>query len=115
MSKDDIAAKLAEKYPLNTFGLWEIRGEDLNCDLGGHHHMPLLTRVEGTYKEAIQLALSLTGFFSWGAGGSIEKVEFAKLEAGTVARLHGLQEKQKALRLELAEVEAELHRYRRKV
>ena len=112
-NRQRVKEELLSKYPGDRFGLWIISGEDPNCDLGGSHHEPLLTRVEGEYAEAVEVALSLTGFFHWGAGGSIKLVEFAKLEPGTAARLNALEEKRAKLRLDLAEVEAELSRYGR--
>lgn len=114
-NRERVRQQLLGKHPRDRFGLWEIRGEDSNCDLGGSHHMPLLTRVEGTYEDAVALAISLDGFFNWGAGGSVELVEFSKLEKGTEARLRGLQDKRKKLRLQLDEVETELLQYGRKV
>lgn len=114
-NREKVKQQLLGKHPSDRFGLWEIRGEDPNCDLGGSHHMPLLTRVEGEYAEAVELAVSLDGFFNWGPGGSVELVEFAKLEKGTAARLRALQEQRTKLRLELDEVETELRQYGRKV
>jgi hypothetical protein len=99
---------LKEKYQPNEFGLWEIRGEDPNCDLGGSHHEPLLTRVEGTYSDAVEAALSLDGFWTWGFGGRIKKVEFEKLSDRSKARMVALQEKKAKLEEELAEVNNEL-------
>jgi hypothetical protein len=103
--------QLREKYPDNPFGLWEIRGEDSNCDMGGYHNEPLLTRVEGKYFDAVELALSLTGFFSWGAGGSISKVEFARLPAGSAAHIEALKEKHRTLTNDLKQIEGELCKY----
>ncbi len=39
--------KLREEYSLNTSGLWQIKGEDPNCDFGGSHYQPDLGIVEG--------------------------------------------------------------------
>lgn len=103
--------RLQAQHPDNPFGLWEIRGEDPNCDFGGHHHEPLLTRIEGNYFDAVELALSLTGFFSWGGGGSIKKVEFARLPPGSMARIEALREKRRALTDDLKKVDEELRSY----
>lgn len=62
-------------YPLDTFGIWDIYGEDPNCDIMGHHHEPFLDRVKGTYGDAIQYAFSLSNFAQWGGGGKITKYE----------------------------------------
>lgn len=109
---DRTRKRLMEKHTANEFGFWEICGEDSNCDFGGYHHEPLLTRIEGTYSDAVELALSLDGFFSWGAGGSIHKVEFNKLSPGSLARYHALVEKRNQLEEELDKIEAELKRYK---
>lgn len=65
---------LLEKHSLDETGLWEIRGEDANCDWGGSHHMPRLGFITGTLKDVIKHAVKLPSFWTWGGGGSIEKV-----------------------------------------
>lgn len=62
-----------EDFPLNAFGIWDIYGEDPNCDMMGHHHQPFLERVKGTYADAIEYAYSLPDFVQWGSGGEINK------------------------------------------
>jgi len=101
--------------PNDEFGLWEIVGEDPNCDLGGNHHQPLLTRVEGTYVEAVEFALNLDGFWSWGYGGNINKVAPNKLSKGSTSRLYELKKKHEKLETELEKVETELRMYGEKV
>jgi len=59
------------KVDENTKGVWKIYGEDTNCDMGGSLHEPYLATVEGTFKKAIEYAMSLDKFFQWGAGGRI--------------------------------------------
>lgn len=90
--------KLLEAHPLDEEGTWEIRGEDPNCDWGGHHHEPQLAIVSGRYGDVVEQALKLPRFFTWGAGGRIIKVEVV-----TPAELPGLataekerQERQRA-------------------
>ena len=68
-------AKLLEKYSLDTNGLWEVRGEDPNCDMGGHHSKPHLGYFDGKLEDVIITAVNLKGFYSWGSGGEITKVE----------------------------------------
>lgn len=67
--------KLLEKYRLSEFGTWQIYGEDNNPDWNSSHHEPLLKTVQCTLSEAIDYAVSIDGFFTWGAGGSIKKIE----------------------------------------
>ncbi len=71
---EHVRARLLEKYGANEVGTWRINGEDPNCDWGGHHHEPYLDTVSGTYRNVVNYALSLGGFFNWGAGGSITKI-----------------------------------------
>lgn len=66
--------QLANKHSMDEYGVWEIRGEDPNCDLGGSHHMPHLDTVEGKLIDAIKHAVSLSGFYQWGGGGDITKI-----------------------------------------
>jgi hypothetical protein len=67
--------ELIKKHSLDENGVWEVRGEDPNCDLGGHHHQPLLGYFEGTLEKVLLTAVNLSGFYSWGGGGDIKKVE----------------------------------------
>lgn len=67
--------RLLKKHTLDEVGLWEVRGEDPNCDMGGHHHQPLLGYFEGKLEDVIKHAVHLSGFWQWGAGGDITKVE----------------------------------------
>jgi len=66
---------LLKDNDLKDHGTWEIRGEDPNCDFGGHHHEPYLDTVSCTLEKAIRHAVKLDRFFTWGAGGSISKVK----------------------------------------
>lgn len=65
--------KLLESHDLDEEGTWEILGEDPNPDMGGYHHQPHLGFFEGTLEKVIRKAISLPGFYAWGAGGSITK------------------------------------------
>lgn len=57
----------------HTYGIWEVRGEDPNCDLGGMHHSPLLGHYEGTIEDVLEHAMGLNGFWQWGGGGHLRK------------------------------------------
>lgn len=71
--------QLLKKYPLNTEGIWEIRGEDPNCDWGGHHHQPYLATLRGRLRDVITLAVEMPGFWNWGAGGSITLIQVQEI------------------------------------
>lgn len=66
--------RLLRDHSLSDYGEWKVYGEDPNCDMGGHHHTPYLGRFKGTLSEVIDKAVSLSGFFAWGAGGDIKQV-----------------------------------------
>jgi hypothetical protein len=72
------AKELMAKNNLDDFGLWKIKGEDPNCDMGGYHHEPDLGIFEGTLKEALSYAVEHPDFYSWGGGGRITKVSTIK-------------------------------------
>jgi hypothetical protein len=71
--------KMLEKYSWTTYGIWNIRGEDPNCDLGGAHYQPDLGTVKGTLGDAVRYAVGLSDFYTWGRGGDITKVEIKEL------------------------------------
>lgn len=72
--------KLLEQHSLNEVGVWEIRGEDQNCDWGGSHHEPYLATVEGKLSDVIENAVDLPGFWTWGGGGSIKQVRIMNMD-----------------------------------
>jgi len=63
--------RLLEEHSLSQTGMWQILGEDPNCDLGGHHHQPDLGLVEGKLADVIEYAVGLSSFWTWGGGGNI--------------------------------------------
>lgn len=65
--------KYGDSYLPGEYGVWQVKGEDPNCDMGGHHHEPSLGYFEGTFKDVCEHALTLNGFFSWGGGGRVIK------------------------------------------
>jgi hypothetical protein len=64
---------LTNKHSLSDEGVWEIFGEDPNCDWGGHHSNPHLDTVSGKLEDVIRYAVDLRDFWQWGAGGEIKK------------------------------------------
>lgn len=95
--------ELLKKHQLDEKGTWEVRGEDPNCDLGGHHHMPVLGRYQGTLNEVIDIAVNSAGFWQWGGGGDIQKisVESAAEVAARVRQRAALVEKVGAKRADI--------------
>jgi hypothetical protein len=71
--------RLREKHSLDEEGTWRIRGEDPNCDMGGHHYQPDLGTVEGKLSDVVEHAVNLSGFYTWGGGGDIGKVFIKKV------------------------------------
>lgn len=105
---DRVRAKLLEGQLRGKVGVWKILGEDPNCDLGGSHHQPTLATVQGKYEDAVEYALGLSGFFTWGGGGNVEEVNILKVDGAALKQRAILSSRRTTLKAELAEVEAEL-------
>jgi len=71
---------LLKEHSLDEEGIWEVRGEDPNCDLGGSHHEPYLCTLEGKLYDVIHEAVLMHGFWQWGSGGSIKKIVPIKIK-----------------------------------
>lgn len=101
--------QLIKKHSLTETGLWRIRGEDPNCDLGGHHYQPELGIVEGKLEDVIAYAITIKSFYSWGGGGDIVKVPTPpKITAGANAERIRLEQHAEELRQQLAAVEQQI-------
>lgn len=102
--------ELLKKFSLEQTGIWKIKGEDPNCDFGGHHYQPDLGLVEGTLRDAIMYGANLKQFWQWGAGGNFEFVgeTIPKVDGNSVEVLEALREEQKNLEERLAEVKRQL-------
>lgn len=92
--------RLLKDFPADKFGTWEIRAEDHNADLGGHHHQQLLGYYEGEYAEIVEFAVEIPGFFAWGAGGNIREVKVQKIDEDSAWQL-------KKAKADLARIEKE--------
>jgi hypothetical protein len=102
--------ELLKKHSLDEEGIWQIYGEDPNCDMGGAHHEPLLVTVEGKLDDVIQHAVELPRFWSWGSGGRIRKLDnIIKVDKDTSYRRKLLSDKKKALLEQLKEIDDELN------
>ena len=101
--------ELLKKHKLNEQGLWQIRGEDPNCDLGGAHHMPNLGIVEGMLRDVIEYAVELPQFWQWGAGGDITKIgPIPKINPKTNAERANLKSEAADLERRLKEINQRL-------
>ncbi len=101
--------QLREKYSLNTTGLWQIKGEDPNCDFGGSHHQPDLGIVKGKLSDVLDYAVNLPRFWTWGGGGELIFIgEAQKIDPVTNQRRNELKAKEKALEEQLEEVRNQL-------
>lgn len=100
---------LMEKHSLSEQGIWEVLGEDPNCDFGGHHYQPKLGTFEGKLEDIVAYAVNLSGFWQWGAGGNITKVGApVKIDAESNARRKAVQGKIARLEEELKQARKEL-------
>lgn len=100
--RDRVKEELLSKYPRDKKSHWRIRGEDSNPDLGGSHHMPELCVVECTYQEAVELAVSMSGFWQWGGGGDIKEV--LVLKPSEMKKRQELEDKLSSLEKEAREL-----------
>lgn len=112
---EHVRERLLRDHSPNEFGTWKIKGEDPNCDFGGHHHEPELETVTGTYANVVEYALTLSGFFQWGGGGRIEKVSATKNIDNVInnPRIKKLEEERKQLEDRLNTIDDELERLNR--
>jgi hypothetical protein len=111
-----VRKQLLKKYPPETKGRWIIKGEDPNCDFGGYHSNPDLALVYGTYKNVIEYAFSLKGFFSWGSGGNITLQEptenLFNVDDHFSPEMKKLREDREALQAKLDELDIKLNQKR---
>jgi hypothetical protein len=104
--------RLLEKYTLEQEGIWEIRGEDPNCDLGGAHHQPKLGIVQGRLQDIIMFGANLDRFWQWGAGGDFEFIgeSIPKVDQQVIDADFRLREEAEQLEARLAEINRTLGR-----
>lgn len=101
---------LLKKYSLQETGVWEILGEDPNCDFGGYHLKPRIGFAEGKLEDVIQFAITCCpNFYTWGSGGTIKKMEPpTKVDKGAAARRRAQLAKITTLEKQLEEAKAQL-------
>ena len=100
--------KLLEQYPLDTEGVWQVYGEDPNCDWGGSHHEPELGIFSGKLTDIIDIAVNMPRFWQWGGGGRIKLVSVVQVDANSQAKIHALKEEKKFIVQRLAELNSAL-------
>lgn len=100
--------KLLEKHSLSEYGIWKVEGEDPNCDFGGSHHNPYLGTYEGKLEDVITVAVELPGFWNWGGGGNITRMNIEKIDSKTIADRNKLRNRLKELEAETAEIKKTL-------
>jgi hypothetical protein len=105
------AKGLLEEYSLSQHGLWQIFGEDPNCDLGGSHVTPLLETVEGKLGDVISYAVELPRFWQWGGGGRIEAIHAKKIDKNTVEEKLKLEEEAEQLEKKLESLRNRIKRF----
>lgn len=66
-------------HTLQEEGVWDVFGEDPNCDFGGTHTMPYLGTYEGKLENVLKVVVYLQNFWSWGSGGEIRKKDKPKI------------------------------------
>ena len=73
-------ADLIKKYRLDEDGTWGVEGEDPNCDLGGSHIPPVLGTFTGKLEDVLNHVVTLSGFWTWGGGGTIKKITVTQVK-----------------------------------
>lgn len=102
---------LIKNHTLEEEGIWQIFGEDPNCDMGGPHIQPSLGFVEGKLSDVIEYAVELPSFWQWGAGGDIKKIDsIKKVDSKTAKRRKFLLEKRAECQKMIDGYDAELEK-----
>ena len=92
------------KYKHDDYGLWIVKGEDPNCDLGGPHIQPLLGYFKGFYKDVENYSKQLDNWKNWGSGGSIEKINIQEITKESIPIRQSLLKEQQELRDRLGQL-----------
>jgi hypothetical protein len=105
--------KMLETTSIDECGVWDIYGEDPNCDMGGHHHTPFLERVSGRLEDVIAYAEQLPKFWLWGAGGEIRHYKEKNVKIipegwGDKAKQQEREDKARKLQDEIEKLQKEL-------
>jgi hypothetical protein len=103
------------KHSLDEEGIWEIYGEDPNCDFGGHHHTPKLGTVQGKLRDVIMYGASLPSFWQWGSGGHFTLLgkEIPKVDEHSWRERSELEAEEKRLKEELDKIKNRLKAFKK--
>lgn len=72
--KDLMTSYSHNTYTPSEYGVWEVFGEDPNCDFGGPHSNPKLGLLKGHFQDCLfYAAINLPRFYTWGYGGYLVK------------------------------------------
>ena len=94
--------------PLDKVGIFRVKGEDSNPGFGGTHYQPELGVFRGKFEDVASYAVEISGFWQWGAGGSIDEIVIKEITADSSKKRKALLEEQKALKKKLKEIEESL-------
>ena len=99
-----------KKYPipLDKVGIFRVKGEDPNAELGGSHYQPELGVFRGKFEDVAAYAVEIPSFWAWGSGGSIEEIAIKEITADSAKKRKALLDEQKALKKKLKEIEESL-------
>lgn len=101
--------RLLQNYKHDEKGMWQIKGEDPNPDMGGAHIQPELGTVSGTYSKVVEYALSQPAFIAWGYGGDIKKISsVVNVDAMDHGKVRALKREYSQLQARIKEIETEL-------
>jgi len=106
--------QLLKKHTLDEVGVWEVRGEDPNCDFGGSHYNPLIGHFEGQLDDVIRRVVDHPQFWTWGSGGCITKITIQQvkhIDEKTQAEINKLKQSKKHLERQINDVNVELSKY----
>jgi hypothetical protein len=108
-NKSHVRERLLKEHSPSEKGMWRIKGEDPNPDMGGPHIQPDLGTVSGTYAKVVEYALDQPMFIGWGYGGNIEKISgVVDVDVLDHAKVRILKREYSQLQSRMKEIEAEL-------
>ena len=96
-------------YPDNQVGVWEVRGEDPNCDFGGSHHSPYLGTFAGTLIDVVSMAVEMPQFWTWRDGGEIKLVTVVKIDSAITSKRKKLKQELQDIEIRAAEIKKQLN------
>jgi hypothetical protein len=95
--------KLSKNHGLDTEGIWEIFAEPGDSAYGSLRRLAV---VEGRLEHVIGIAISLDDFFTYGQGGTIEKLDVKSITE--MQRVGDLHQRRVALREQLQTIEEQI-------